>query len=462
MTPIRGEFSAELYVVTLKPAPLKGGRGQKQLEVYQKSREGTLVRNRVIPLDRDAVAFDICPLPASLRAEEFLVIGSKGVSRVPPGQPVLNIETILAHEREDVFPRVKVCFPIFSSVSGLESESHAMIIPKLHGIELYRQKQPGVLTRYAQFPIQADARYQWPILRGALGSTQRVSVRFEFPDVTTPDFNGDGLADLCFTSSEYVSCLFQDKTKGFLGGALPIEYKVQVLTSEDRKNTSIRVESRLVDLTGDGRPELVVAKSSWNLSDIGVSLFLYHQDPKTLFKSQPVQILRRSGYFGFQEYRDHDRDGLVDIVAPVASTSWTDIAAAYLTKRVSLEYVWYKNKGGHFADQSTSLHAFGYPLDFKNWAGLLGSLPLWDIRFGQKDPGVMFFPMAESLEMRTIQADHGVGSIPPWSYVTEVGGEVSRLDLDLDQRDEIVIAFPRDSQRSQILKFINTPVLRSP
>lgn len=450
MTPIRGEFSAELYVVTQKPGPGRGG--QKQIEIFQKTRDGILMPSRVIPLDKDAVAFDVCPKVENPKVEEFLLIGPKGVFGALSKIVVVPQETILAHERADVLPRVKICFPIFSG------ESRSMIIPRLHGFDLYRQKQSGGgMVLYAQFPIRALARYQWPVLRGALSTTQRVAVHFEFPDVTAPDFNGDGLADLCFSSPEFVSCLIQDKVRGFLGGVLPVEYPIQVLSPEERKNTSIRVESRLVDLTGDGRPELVVAKSSWNLADIGVALYIHHQDPKTLFSHKPVQILRRTGYFGFQEYRDHDRDGLADIVAPVASTSWTDIAAAYLTKKVNLEYVWYKNKGGKFIDQSLSLHSLGYPIDFKNWAGLLGSLPVWDVRFGQKSPGVLFFPMADTLDLRTIQGDHTLSSSPHWSLTTDVGGDIAKVDLDLDQRDEMVLAFPRDPQRSRVLKYINTP-----
>jgi hypothetical protein len=448
MAPVRNSRGSHLYVVSSKR---QGTRNQRQIEVFGRSISGTLQREQVIPIGRGWVAYDVCPKAAAGSVEEFVLIGAKGVMAVAPSAQLVTNHTLLAHEKDDVLPRVKVCFSLF------KGEGSSLVIPQLHGIDLFRKQGGGALLHYAQFPVRPEARYQWPVLRGASDATQRVAVRFEFPDVTAPDFNGDGLSDLCFNSSEYVSCILQDPKKGFLGGVAPLEFAISVLTSDERKNTSVRVDSRLVDVTGDGRPELVVAKSNWNLSDVGVRLYIYHQDTKGFFQAKPAQIIGRKGYFGFQEYRDHNRDGLLDIIAPVSSTSWTDIAGAYLTKKVTLDYVWYKNKGGVFDETSSPLHSLKYPVDFKNWAGLLGALPLWGVRFGQKEPGVMFFPMAERLELRTISADFAVSDSLTWSAATALGGDILAVDLNHDQKDEIVVAFPRDQQNSQTLKYFKTP-----
>lgn len=446
MASVRHSAQSFLYAISYK-------NSQKYLEIFGKATNGSLQRVQMNPLPPDVTGFDICQDPQDPKKEEMLLIGHAGIYRIHQSQPFLRRETILAHPRDDTMVRVKLCFNLF------KGEERSLVIPRIHGVDVFRINRKGEYSHDSHFPVRAEARYQWPILRGAHASVQRVAVRFEYPDVNALDFNGDGFTDLCFSSSESVRCVFQDGFKGFINSIKPLEFYTRALTSEEKKDTSKRVETKLIDINGDHKPELVVAKSTWNISDIGVSLSFFKQDPQELFQRKPFQTIQRSGYFGFQEYWDYDGDGLIDMTAPVATTTWTDIAAAYLTKKVQLEFVLYKNIGGKFDEKPIPLHSMNYPIDFKNWASLLGCLPIWNSNLGQKEKGVLFFPMAQSIELRTINKELGINEKITWETPAEIGGDVQTIDLDQDSKNEIVIGYPKDPHKSNRMIFFNTPHL---
>ena len=449
MAPVQTETQSVLHVISVRG--LGSGRAQKYMEIFAKDTGGALKRIQSFALHPEVVGFDICPDPGNSRRQEILLIGTEGIYRPGQSQPFIRRETTLAHPRDDAFVRVRICFDLF------KGEPRALVIPLIRGLDVMRFKKKDDYVLDTHINIHADARYLWPLLRGSHSPVQRLAVRFEYPDVHAVDFNADSYVDLCLTSSESVRCFFQNGALGFKSNLPLREFTVKALTAAEKKDTSKRIETKLVDVTGDNKPELIVAKSTWNLSDIGVSLFFYHQDTQELFQPKPFQVIERSGYFGFQEYWDYDGDGLVDMTAPVATTSWTDIAAAYLTKKVQLEFILYKNKGGQFQEPPLSLHNLNYPIDFKNWASLLGCLPLWNVKMGQGGPGVLFFPMAKNIELRTITKELGISEKIHWETSVDIGGDVQTLDLDQDQQQELVIAYPRDAKRSAQLLFIDTP-----
>jgi hypothetical protein len=449
MGTVRNGGHSLLYVMTSRATSTIQSR--KYIEIFTKEISGGLRKAQEIPIEPEIVGYDICPDPTTPQSDQFLMIGPKGIYKIGDSRPFLAHETILAHDRTDSLVRVKICFDLF------KGEASAFAIPQIHGLDVFRYTQNKTYHHVAHFPVHADARYLWPLIRGAQTSIQRIAVRFEYPDVNAVDFNGDGYTDICFSSSDSIRCVFQDGKLGFVNHLKPQIFFINLMTAAEKKDSSKRIETKLIDITGDKRPELIVSKSNWNLSEIGTNLYIYHQHPQNLFQPKPIQIIARDGYFGFQEYWDFDSDGLLDLTAPTATTTWTDIAAAYLTKKVSLEFVLYKNKSGKFDETPNILHSMKYPIDFRNWASLLGCLPLWNIKIGQRDSGVIFFPMGRSIELRSLNKEQGIINETLWSASADIGGEVQAIDLDQDTKNEVVIAYPKDVNHSTKLLYFNTP-----
>lgn len=437
-------------------------RRRRWVELLDK-RDGRLTKSPNVALPDDVAAFDVCRLSTNEAAPDTLLLLRKdGVYALGNPKPIAKTTTLFAHARDDALPRVRICFDLF------QGEPPALVVPELSGVKVFRPAQigekkgehRGEYKEHASLPVAAEVGFQGQVLRGDdPARIQRIAMRLQFPDVSAPDFNGDGLIDLCFTAEESLVCRMQS-TSGFVEAGL-VRHDFAARTEKERLDSSLRVNSRLVDLSGDGRPDFVLSKSTWNVSAMGGSLHVYLQGAKGDFPKGPTQVMERQGYFAYQEYLDFDGDGLKDVLAPVASLGWTDLARIYLSRSADIDFVWFKNLGGKLDPEARSIHRVRFPVEFKNIAAILGALPIWDARLiprdaaGAKERQILFFPEKKSLELRVAKGD-GVGPVI-WQRDVRLGSETIAIDLDGNGLQELVSAFPRDEERSGTLLFVDSP-----
>ncbi len=448
-----------------------GGRKRHQRRVSYFAKQGdSLALLAASPVPDDAGGFDVCP-GVEAGKEQILFVRPDGVYAQGRSEPLATGASVLAHARDDALPRVRLCFALF------KGEGAALVVPSLRGVAVYRQQQPGKYALHAELAAEANQRLQWPMLRGP-DTVQRVGMSLQFPDVTAPDMNGDGRADLCFNLGPSLACYSQDPARGFAGAA-PRRHAWEVLSDDEEKDrrllrrgpcgrrsaprrdhACIRVESRLVELNGDGKPDMVLAKTNWNVASMNTELAFYLQKADGSFAPKPSQILQRQGYFAYQDYVDFDGDGRLDLLAPVTPLGWSDLARIYLTKAADLAFVWYRNTGGTFSESAQEIHAMTFPVDFKNMAALLGALPLWNLSFlPPKQPAerqMLFLPGRSALEIRGQDAQGKAGGVL-WSASAKVGSDILALDLDQDGRSEVVSGYPRDPQRANVLLYVAPP-----
>jgi hypothetical protein len=445
-------------------------RHQRFVTSFRKEPGGGLALVASLPLREDLVAYDICRLEGAGAAEALLAIGERGVERldVPMGKEslaaggpsgtggrrrLLDAETVLAHARDDAMPRVRLCFELW------RGEPPALIIPKLTGVEVHRQKTPGTFAKVQTLRVRSEAGLLGgtPARRSERERVQRMTLRIEFPDVDAVDFDADGRLDLCLVRSRWLAC-HKQRADGAYASEPDLRYSFDLLTESEELDGSVRVESRLVELTGDGRPDVVVAKADWKISDMGTTLHVFAQQPDGTFAKAPVQSLERDGFFAFHDYFDVDGDGRLDLVAPVAELGWTEIARTYLTRRANIDFVWYRNDGGRFETKARDVHSVSAPIDLKNYSALLGALPLWSAAMLPKKDGggtrqMIFFPGQTSVEVREVAQGGAAGSVK-WSTEAPVGSETLLVDLDADGTNELVLAYPRDQARSSEVRLV--------
>lgn len=429
-------------------------RRRRHVEFYDKTKS-TLTQSPTMDVPVDAAAYDVCKLSPDAKTETVLFLRKDGVYALGGTTPLASEATLFPTGRDDSLPRVRICFDLF------KNEGSALVVPRLSGVTIFRQAKPGVFSPHERIDSDAELGFQGTVLRGdELRNTQRLSVRFEFPAVTAPDFNGDGRKDLCFNFEERLVCHLQGDATGFTKARV-IAKQLSILTPEEKLDTSLRVSSRLVDVSGDGRPDLIVSKATWSVSDMGATLKIFVQQGDGSFPKTPTQEISRTGYFSYQEYFDYDGDGFIDLVAPVATLGWSELARIYLSRKADIEFVWYKNNGGRFDTKERFIHSMSFPVEFKNIAAILGSLPLWDVRFTSTAPArgrrqVLFFPKKSGVELRVATA-MGLTDKTLWSEGAPLGSDTIAVDLDGDGRHEIVSAYPKDQERSRSLLFIDTP-----
>jgi hypothetical protein len=314
-----------------------------------------------------------------------------------------------------------------------------------------------------ELQVEADPRFQWSALRGgSQNGTQRVGLRIDYPDVTAPDFDGDGRKDLCFNLADTVTCYLQGD-RGFAGAKVRRFY-FDLLSDDERQDTTLRVDSRLVDLSGDGRPDLLLQKSHWDLSDMQTSLFVFRKLPGGGFGGKPAQTITRKGYFAFHELIDFSGHGAPDLVAPVAALGWSDLARIFLAKSADVDFIRYRNLGGHFDAEPQSLHRLSFPVESHNFAAILGALPLWDVHLrsprvsGRPERQVAFFPGKEAVDLYALdlRPDGSLDFQPLWKTSIPVGSEVLPTELAGNGLNELVFAYPRDGVHAGTLLFLDS------
>lgn len=444
------EKTARLAVFT---ADMSRPRRQRVINWISKTRRDAqasayqVVQRTRVPAS--AASYDVCQLDPNQGGQTLLFLDRDGVITAN-GERLLRTETLLAHARDDALPNIRLCFNIF------EKEAPALIIPKLHSIEVWRAISPKRYSRLANLETTADLRFFGQNPRDQLNSpTQSLLFRLETPDVAVTHYDGDDKADICLCHEDQLSCYTQ--LSGGFGSGTTQQHDFAALSIAEENDASLRVDCQMVDLNGDRRVDLALRKTRFDLSDMQTALSIYVQNSNGGFGREPTQVINRAGYFAFQQYMDIDGDGKVDIFAPVASLSWTDLASIYLSRKADIEFVYYRNSGnGSFAREAHALHKLSYPIDPKNWNAILGVLPQWDTKFGNSaidERQVLFFPQQKAVELYTLK--QGIKSREPiWRQEAELGSTNHIVDLDGDGYQEIVFAYPRDNQRSRRLLFM--------
>lgn len=425
-----------------------GKRPKPRQVAWVSKTQAALRLERKEALPQDAAAFDICRLSPLDMADSVLLIRPQGIYRLGASDPLVASDTVFAHARDDAMPRVKVCFALFAG------EGPSLLVPTLAGVEIYRSERGG-FKLHSRLPQQAKPRFNWSQLSSNVtSSSQRVTIGLEFPEMSVVDFDHDGLLDLCANLGEELTCYLQT-THGFDPNRQR-HFQIDLLTEAERKDTSMRVESDLVDINGDGRPDLVIEKINWNVTAMGTTVYVFLQSPDGGFSGKPRQTITRKGYFAYHDFLDLNADGLPELVAPVTPLGWSDLARIYLSKAADLDFVVYKNLGGAFSSEGVVLHSLRYPVEFKNLASLLGALPLWRTRVLSQEVGaemqVMFFPGKEAIEIYSLK-DGKLGS-KLWRKNLPLGNAVLATDLDGDGRQELVLSYPGDPARAQALTLV--------
>jgi hypothetical protein len=422
---------------------------RRLLNLYVKS-GGELKPSGTHQLWDDAAGFDRCRLAAG-EGDTLLYIRPTGIFKHGSATPVVSHPTFFRHARDDGIMRVRLCFDLFAG------EAPAILVPVLDGVAVFRH-DAAAKSYKLDTTLQAPAR-QSPsgqLLRADdTESMQRVVVRIEFPDVVPTDFNGDGLKDICMNRDLIVRCAMQVKGGGFKDAPI-YDTKLDVLSPAEEKDSSLNVSSRLVEFSGDGRVDLVVQKSSFDISSMNTQLQFFVQQ-NGAFANKPSQVLARKGYFAFQEYIDLDGDGLKDLVAPTAALGWTELAGIFFSRSADVEFVWYKNTGGKFAEAAKPLHSLSFPVEFKNVRAITAVLPLWNPRFkpgpAAKDGErrVLFTPGMNELQLVRFRPDTEAEVV--WQSPAKVGTDMLDVDLDGDGNGELIYASPRDPARAKELRY---------
>jgi len=167
-----------------------------------------------------------------------------------------------------------------------------------------------------------------------------LNLLYSFPVPVAADQDGDGRDEIAFVERDRVT-VFDTAARDGEGNALAKKvYPVRILNDEEAASDRFTVQTRLVDLDGDGRADLlaVVYRDAGILELEGrVVVFLARSDGS--FAPAPDQeIVLAHALYSLTHVLDLDGDGAREIVLPSADLGLWGYLRVLTTRKVSFDF----------------------------------------------------------------------------------------------------------------------------
>jgi hypothetical protein len=416
---------------------------ERYIAWFQKGQgsQGKLIANGKTRLWSDVAGFSYCGKERSL-----VFLRGPGIYKLNASGAEINQETLFYQYDDFKLPEIPICTSLF------DNDGNDFLIPTAKGVAIWKDKtfhhEVKALGRL-RFRSRPDS---------APFNLHKLAINLENPGVDVIDMNGDSHLDLCFTIRDRLTCHLQNPSTGFKNATV-IDHDFRVLQEDERKQSSLYLNSKILDLNRDNLMDVVVTKTSFSLSDMRGEVRLFYQKKPGRFSAKPDKVIAREGYFGFQEFFDYDLDGDIDLIAPVADVGISDMIRVFFSRTLNLEFVNYENSKTGFGSEPVLLFDLSYPIDFKNISSFTGGLPKWQVKiskFFSKEFSrqILLFPNKERIELHGIGGKGSLSEKPLWQLATDIGEIVELVDLDNDGSDEILMLYPRSKDQSHELVYI--------
>jgi len=167
-------------------------------------------------------------------------------------------------------------------------------------------------------PVLATASYIVPRLQPALNSS------YHFPAPSIRESTSGRHQLLFFDRDHVVVCdphrVFDQDDHPGRGTAATRIYPVDILSEEEALSDRNTVKTRILDLNGDHRPDLVaVVYRETGILELAGRVMVFFSRTDGSFRHRPDQVLQMDdGIYYMTRFQDLDDDGLVEILIPTA------------------------------------------------------------------------------------------------------------------------------------------------
>jgi FG-GAP-like repeat len=214
-------------------------------------------------------------------------------------------------------------------------------VPRIEGL-LVLVRRGESFVRAAQLPIDLKAGY--PRRRtslGGRGSAQlpALGLRFVLPAVHLADFDGDGLPDLFLTQEDRLA-VFKQGPGGAFREQPDYARDFAIRTADELKESFSPAAITVRDLDGDGRADLVVRKQvSQGIASATTTSHVFFGQPGGGYGKAAEQVLRSEGASGAEvQLADVTGDGRPDLIVPSVNIGVFAIIRILTSKTVKLNF----------------------------------------------------------------------------------------------------------------------------
>jgi hypothetical protein len=418
-----------------------------------------------IPVDEATdCAYDVADVDGQ-RGEEILIVSTRGVTaralrgrKLAEAAALVEEPTLFLQPAPGELPRISVAQRLGADTAGTPSD---LLVPAPRSLAIYRRSAGGVFERKARLDVAMEARGRSPYRRAttAANGLGPITASYGFPALVIGDADGDGDRDLVASLDDRVAIYFQGAGLAF-AAAPSLRREFAVRTPEELTEMRAQVGVTVNDVDGDGVADVVVRKQvTRGIASATTTSFVHFGRRGGGFSDRADQVLRTEGASGTEiELIDVTGDGRADLVVPSVNIGVMAIIRILTTKTLKVNYQVFPfdRAARRFADKPAASRQLKFRVSTSGEADVQAASIRGnyngdgrpDLAFGTDDDELSIYPGVASADLF---AEDAVDEIPVRAF-----GVLEAVDLDRQGKSDILMYYPRTKgQRGTIVVLLN-------
>jgi len=409
----------------------------------------------VLPVsDDDACAFDVGDVDGE-PGDELLIVTPKGVSAqsfrgrtAGELRPLVEQVTLFHQPIPGELPRTHLA----QDFSG----QRALLVPALGQLWIWKRTASGY-ARAAVLEVDIESGSSGGRRNRTRDAIPSIRLSYTFPELHLADTDGDGLVDILAVQEDRLAIYRQGP--GFTFKALPdFTRDFAIRTAQDHNERQASASMLVADLDGDGVADLLVRKQvSQGITSALTESRLYLGLKGGGYAKAPDQVLKSEG-IGFigEQLIDLTGDGHPDLLVPSMSFGVLALVRVLTTQTVKVDFqvLPFLPDKRRFAEQPLAERTlkFGVSLsgdsDFRavDFTGDYDGDKRPDLVFGTDDKELSFYRARSG-----VLSDEVAETVP-----VRAVGSVQPVDLDGKGRSDLILFSPSTKgSKGEIVVLIN-------
>ena len=406
--------------------------------------------------EEEACAFDVQKVGGT--SDELLLVTPRGVTaqafrgRVAgPVRRLVEQATLFHQPIPGELPRVH----LVHDLSGKGSQD--LLVPSLGSLGVWR-RSGLVYEKAADLEVDMEVSGGGRRSGARTASSPAIDVRYSFPALNIADSDGDGLLDIIATQEDRVAIYRQGK--GLVFHPQPdLTRDFSVRTAEDHRERSSNASVLVADLDGDGVADLVIRKQVFQgVASAASTDYVFFGKKGGGYAKEPAQAIKSEGVGLLQiQLVDLTGDGHPDLVVP--STTFGVFALIRIltakTAKVNFLVFPFLPKARRFAAEPAAERELKFKLSLSGDSDLQAVSFTADVT-GDGRPDLVFGSSEDELDIFPAAAGGAFADEAAETVPVRAMGAIEAVDLDGKGRSDLVLYYPQTKgHRGEIMVLVN-------
>jgi hypothetical protein len=328
--------------------------------------------------------------------------------------------------------------------------SHDLLVPALGALAIFRRNGNDRYEKSAELEVDME-------VSGGTKRSDAIEVRYGFPALHVIDADGDGLRDIFAAQEDRIAIYRQGP--GFTFHPQP-DYSrdFSVRTSADHRERGTSVSTLVADIDGDGLADLIIRKQVFEGVTSARSTNYVFFGRKDGFARAPDQVLESEGVTLFQtELVDLNGDGRPDLVVPYTGFGVFALIRMLTAKtaRVDFQIFPFEPKNRRFAAEPASDRDLKFRIPLSGDTDLQAVNLTADVT-GDGRPDLIFGSGEEQLDIYPGLEGGEFASTSAETVEVRAAGVLDAVDLDGKGRSDLILYYPKTrGHRGEIVVLTN-------